>query len=117
VKRVPHDPSGFDCMDCHLTYPWIASADERVNWHLCRVCLSKRPSSRRVKVKQAEKRRRCSLCRSYITVSQYGSLCHACNRERNLDALKSGRETIHRNAILRRQGIEPPPPRRAGAKK
>jgi hypothetical protein len=47
MKRAPIDPSGFDCMDCHLRYPWVASAGENDHWHLCRACVAKRPSTRR----------------------------------------------------------------------
>jgi hypothetical protein len=107
--RGPHDPSGFDCMDCHLRYPWIASADEGEHWHLCRACLSRRPSSRRGKAKSAMKRRRCKDCGSYMTVSQIGRSCAVCDYEKDLVGAKNGSETHARNAFLRRTGVEPPP--------
>lgn len=51
----------FECMDCHQIKPWIASADEKVHWHLCLQCVQKRPPKRREHSKAAP-RWHCPTC-------------------------------------------------------
>src|ERR1035437_273336 len=93
-------------MDCHLRYPWIASADEGDHWHLCRACLSRRPSSRRGK---AKRRRCCNRCGCGLPWGRSGRSCPKCDYEKDLVSAKNGSETNARNAFLRRTGVEPPP--------
>jgi hypothetical protein len=89
------DPDGFECTDCGLRFPWVASTNEGTGYRLCRSCVRVRPATRRSRVKFLDAHPRavcqdCGVTVPYVRGQASWPQCVECFRVRSMRAQANG---------------------------